>query len=284
MLTVLALLAFAGNSLLCRAALARGHADPSAFTLLRLLTGAASLCALSWWANRQTSQDRVVIGGNWPAAIALFLYAAGFSWAYLRLGTGTGALLLFGAVQITMIGHGLWRGDRLAQRQWIGVTLASGGLLWLLLPGLSAPPLDASLLMLGAGVAWGAYSLLGRGQRAPLASSAGNFLRAVPLGFAFLALSWLWPQMPRPRLDTTGTLAASLSGALTSGVGYAVWYAVLPRLPAASAAVVQLSVPILAALGGLALLAELPDGRWLTAALAVLGGIALVMLRGRARS
>ena len=267
LLTTLAMLAFAGNSLLCRLALRETEIDAASFTAIRLLSGALTLWLLL--TLRQAGQP---IAGNWSGAVALFTYAAAFSFAYLQLDTGVGALLLFGAVQLSMLLWGLLRGERLGLNASLGTVLAMAGLLALLLPGASAPPLLAALLMLLAGVAWGAYSLLGRGQGDPLAVTTGNFLRAAPLAvlLALVLLSQLnW--------DGPGLLYAVLSGALTSGVGYAIWYSALPGLRASQAATVQLSVPILAALGGSLLLGEALSLRLMLSAVAVLGGIALVL-------
>ena len=267
LLTCLAMLAFAGNSLLCRLALRETEIDAASFTAIRLLAGALTLWLLL--KLRQTGQP---IAGNWPGALALFTYAAAFSFAYLQLDTGVGALLLFGAVQLSMLLWGLLRGERLGLGTSLGTALATAGLLALLLPGASAPPLLAALLMLLAGVAWGAYSLLGRGQGDPLAVTTGNFLRAAPLAvlLALVLLSQLnW--------DGPGLFYAVLSGALTSGVGYAIWYSALPGLRASQAATVQLSVPILAALAGSLLLSEALSLRLTLSAVAVLGGIALVL-------
>ena len=267
LLTALAMLAFAGNSLLCRLALRETAIDAAGFTAIRLASGALML-----WLLLRLRSPRQPMAGNWAGALALFVYAATFSFAYLRLDTGVGALLLFGAVQLSMLLWGLWRGERLGLAASLGTALAAGGLLALLLPGASAPPLTAALLMLLAGVAWGAYSLLGRGQGEPLAMTAGNFLRAAPLGL-LLALALL----PQLRWDGAGLFYALLSGALTSCVGYAIWYSALPGLRASQAATVQLSVPILAALGGSLLLNESLTLRLLLSAAAVLGGIALVL-------
>lgn len=267
LLTCLAMLAFAGNSLLCRLALRETEIDAASFTAIRLLSGALTLWLLL--KLRQTGQP---IAGNWPGALALFTYAAAFSFAYLQLDTGVGALLLFGAVQLSMLLWGLLRGERLGLGASLGTALAMAGLLALLLPGASAPPLLAALLMLLAGVAWGAYSLLGRGQGDPLAVTTGNFLRAAPLAvlLALVLLSQLnW--------DGPGLFYVVLSGSLTSGVGYAIWYSALPGLRASQAATVQLSVPILAALGGSLLLSEALSLRLTLSAVAVLGGIALVL-------
>lgn len=267
LLTTLAMLAFAGNSLLCRLALRETEVDAASFTAIRLLSGALTLWLLL--TLRQAGQP---IAGNWSGAVALFTYAAAFSFAYLQLDTGVGALLLFGAVQLSMLLWGLLRGERLGLSASLGTALATAGLMALLLPGASAPPLLAALLMLLAGVAWGAYSLLGRGQGDPLAVTTGNFLRAAPLAvlLALVLLSQLnW--------DGPGLFYAVLSGALTSGVGYAIWYSALPGLRASQAATVQLSVPILAALGGSLLLGEALSLRLMLSAVAVLGGIALVL-------
>lgn len=211
-------------------------------------------------------------GSGW-SALALFGHAALFSFAYVGLQAGAGALLLFGAVQTTMIGYGvLWRGARLRRLQVCGCVLAMGGLIWLCLPGLSAPPLSAALLMLGAGIAWGVYSLRGSAGSDPTAATAANFLRSVPLAVV-LALATL----PYWHWSSTGLLLAALSGSLTSGVGYALWYSALPGLSATSAAVLQLSVPVLTALGGVLFLGEAASLRLLASSLCVLGGILLVV-------
>lgn len=270
-LTTLAMLAFAGNSLLCRVALRDTGIDPASFTSIRLLSGALVL----WLIVQLRAGARGPAGSGW-SALALFAYAAAFSYAYLSLPAATGALLLFGAVQATMIGYGLWTGQRLAWPQWGGLALAIGGLVGLLLPGLSAPPLPGSLLMLGAGVAWGVYSLRGRGGGDPTVVTAGNFVRAAPLALLLSALT-----LPAMSVDATGAAYAVASGALASGVGYAVWYGALPGLRPATAASVQLSVPALTALGGVLLLDELPTLRLFIASLAILGGIALVILGRR---
>lgn len=212
-------------------------------------------------------------GGNWLSAFALFTYAAGFSFAYVNLPAAAGALLLFGAVQATMIGHGVLAGERLMRLQLVGLVLACVGLVSLLLPGLSAPPLFASLLMLGAGTAWGVYSLHGKGAGDPTRVTAGNFLRAAPVAAILSLLT-----VNDASLDNTGVWFAVASGALASGIGYAIWYAVLPGLKAASAATVQLSVPVIAAVGGIIFLGEPLTMRLVVASIAILGGIALVIL------
>ena len=267
LLTALALAAFAGNSLLCRAALAHGAIDAAGFTLLRLVSGAVVLWALVRW-----RADSRAGRGSWRSALALFAYAAAFSFAYRQLTAATGALLLFGAVQATMSAHGLWRGERLRGLQLAGLVLACAGLVGLLLPGLSAPPLTGALLMLAAGVAWGVYSLRGRGAGDPLQVTTGNFLRAVP--FAALLALLLSAQFAA---TPAGIGYAIASGALASGVGYAIWYTALPHLRATTAATVQLAVPVIAALGGVLLLGEAVTVRLLVASVAILGGIALVV-------
>jgi drug/metabolite transporter (DMT)-like permease len=267
LLTVLALFAFAGNSLLCRAALAHTVIDAASFTTLRLASGALVLWGLVHF-TRRTAYGR----GSWPSALALFAYAAAFSFAYVTLPTGTGALLLFGSVQASMIGWGFFKGERFAALQWLGLGLALAGLVGLLLPGLSAPPLGGALLMIAAGVAWGVYSLRGKGAGDPLRVTAGNFVRTVPLALMLSLLTLTGAQ-----LDAAGVAYAVASGAITSGVGYAIWYAVLPQLKATTAATLQLSVPVIAALGGIVWLGEPLTLRLLLASAAILGGVALVI-------
>lgn len=272
LLTVLALIAFAGNSLLCRAALAHGAIDAASFILVRLLSGALVLALL-------VRLRRGQIRGSWRSALALFGYAAAFSFAYLQLTAATGALLLFGAVQASMIAHGLYSGERLRPLQLGGLLLACGGLVGLVLPGLSAPPLSGALLMLAAGIAWGVYSLRGRGAGDPLQVTAGNFLRAVPMA-AMLSLLLIGHAAATP----AGIGYAVLSGALASGLGYAIWYTALPYLASTTAATVQLAVPVIAAAGGVALLGEALTVRLLLASVAILGGIALVVLTAAANA
>ncbi len=262
------MIAFAGNSLLCRLALQRTGIDPASFTGIRLLSGALTLGLI---VRLRRGPD--VAGGNWPSALALFAYAAGFSYAYLSLTAATGALLLFGAVQATMIGVGLWNGERLRPLQTVGLLGAFAGLGWLLLPGLSAPPLAGSTMMLGAGVAWGVYSLRGRCAGDATAVTTGNFLRALPMA-AVLGLA----MFGTIGFDRAGILYAVASGAIASGLGYAVWYTALRGLKATSAASVQLSVPVIAALGGILFLGEAISLRLAVAAVAILGGIALVIV------
>ncbi len=275
-LTALAMVAFAANSVLCRLALREGAIDAASFTAVRLVSGAVALGLILLLRDR--SVKAMAAQGNQGSALALFVYAAGFSLAYIELATGTGALLLFGAVQATMIGIGLYRGERLAPLQWLGLTLALAGLVALMLPGATAPPLAAAALMLVAGAAWGVYSLRGKGAADATAVTAGNFLRALIwlLPLALFAWPAQWPQ-------GSGLVYAILSGALASGAGYAIWYLALRGLASSTAATVQLSVPVLAALAGVVWLDEAFTLRLLLASAAILGGIALVIRRGASR-
>ena len=272
-LTAGAMAAFAGNSLLCRMALKETGIDAASFTAIRLVSGALVL-----WAVARGTRGAQTGQGNWWSALALFAYAACFSFAYVSLPTGTGALLLFGAVQALMIGYGIWSGERLRPLQFGGLALAFGGLAGLLLPGVSAPPLAGSVLMLLAGVSWGIYSLRGKGAGDPTRVTAGNFLRAAPLAVG-LGLVMLLSR--GASLDAAGFWLAVASGALTSGIGYAVWYTVVPALKATTAASVQLSVPVLAALGGIVFLGEPLTLRLALTSVAILGGIALVVRQKR---
>ncbi len=273
------MIAFASNSLLCRAALKQTSIDAASFTFVRVFSGAIVLwLVMNLRRMIRTTRD-VGVGGNWISALALFLYAAGFSFAYVDVAAGTGALLLFGAVQATMILWGLHKGERLRAIQIVGLIVAMTGLVVLLFPGLSAPPLFGSILMLGAGVAWGIYSLRGKREKNPVTATTGNFVRAVPFAAALSIIFLRWLD-----LDLAGVIYAIISGAITSGLGYVIWYSVLPSLKAASAATVQLSVPVLAAAGGILLLGEPLTLRYLLASVAILGGITLVVLeKNRAR-
>lgn len=266
--TTLVMAAFAANSVLARLALAGGHADALAFTAVRLASGAAVLGAL-------VAARRVRPSGDAVSAAALLVYAAAFSVAYLALPAGTGALVLFGSVQATMVGWGVAHGERLRPVQALGLALALGGLAVLVAPGVGAPPLGAAALMALAGAAWGAYSLRGRAAGDATAATAGNFLRAAPAAVVLMLAAGT------PRADPTGIALAVASGALTSGLGYAAWYAVLPRLRATTASAVQLAVPVLAALGGVAFAGEALSLRLAAASAATLGGIALVARRPR---
>ena len=312
-LTALAMIAFASNSLLCRAALRDTGIDAASFTFIRIFSGAVAL-----WMILQTRKTLIVdrpasplvdssldspaapkqneggshvtnasparthsspSSGNWPSAFALFAYAAAFSFAYNTLAAGTGALLLFGAVQATMILWGFHKGERFDALQIIGFTVAIAGLIVLVFPGLSAPPLVGSLLMLTAGLAWGVYSILGTGNRDAIAATTGNFLRAVPFAALISVIA-----IRQAHLNSLGIVYAVISGAITSGLGYVIWYTVLPNIKASSAAVVQLSAPVLAATGGILLLSEPITLPYAIASVAILGGIFLVIIERRSTS
>lgn len=271
-LTALAMIPLAANSWLCRAALRDTEIDPASFTSLRLISGALMLWLLLVATGRLRSADR----GSWPSAFALFAYAALFSFAYLTLTAATGALLLFGAVQVTMIALGVRAGERLDLVQIAGVALAFGGLVGLLVPGLSAPPLLGALMMIGAGIAWGVYSVHGKGAGDPTRVTAGNFMLAVPMTIVLSLMT-----LGDLSLDAAGVWLAVASGAITSALGYALWYSLLPNLRAFSAATVQLSVPVIVASGGVILLDEPITLRLVLASAVVLGGIALVIVERR---
>lgn len=262
------MVAFAGNSLLCRLALTASSIDAASFTTIRIVSGATALAILLSLRDRKSA-----LGGNWLSAAFLLAYAAGFSYAYISLSTATGALLLFGAVQATMIGYGLISGERPSVRQLFGVLLAFAGLLILFLPGLEKPPLLGGLLMVGAGISWGVYSLRGRGLGDATQATAGNFVRAAPLAVIISVVMWRSTSW-----DSLGALYAVASGVLASGVGYAIWYTVLPSLRATSAATVQLSVPAIAAVGGVIFLGEPISLRLALASCAILGGVGIYIL------
>ena len=271
--TSLAMVAFASNSLLNRLALGRDSIDAVSYTSIRLISGALVLWLISFLQKKGAESN---IRGNWISAAMLFLYAISFSFAYLSLSAGTGALILFGSVQLTMILVALRSGERPQPLEWRGLLLALGGLVYLVLPGLEAPsPLGSGLMML-AGIAWGVYSLRGRGSSSPLADTTGNFIRAVPFILAVLIVSLNGVQLSR-----TGMMLAVLSGAVASGVGYVIWYTALAGLTATRAAVVQLCVPVLAAWGGVVFLAEEISLRLILAGLMILGGIGLAIAERR---
>ena len=268
-LTVLALVAFAGNSVLCRLALADSSIDAASFTTVRLVSGAIALLIILSATSRGA---RPASYGSWMSAAMLFLYAACFSFAYISLDTGVGALILFGMVQATMVAGALMAGDRPTVAEWIGWLLAIGGFVYLVSPGLTAPSPGGSALMAIAGIAWGVYSLRGRNESFALAGTTYNFVRSVPLVLVVSAFS-----LQDLHLTTNGVVLAILSGAITSGVGYAVWYTALQSISSMQAAMVQLSVPILAAGGGILLLAESVSLRLIVSSLLILGGIFLAI-------
>jgi drug/metabolite transporter (DMT)-like permease len=269
LLTCFALIAFAFNSILCRMALAGGEIDAVSFTAIRLVSGAAALALLIALTGKTQTHG---VRGHWPSAFFLFIYAIFFSFAYLGLTAGTGALILFGFVQISMIGFSIFKGERPSALEWLGFVVALAGLIYLVSPGLSAPPLWNAGLMAAAGIAWGAYTLRGKGSDDPLADTAGNFLRSVPMVLV-AALPFLYGIS----LSGRGVLLAMLSGAVASGIGYSVWYAALSYLTPTRAAVLQLAVPVLTAVIGVALLAEAADLRLVSAAVLILGGIRLTI-------
>ena len=264
-LTAFALTAFAFNSILCRLALRLEVIDWASFTSFRLLSGALAMSALVFFSKGRSENKS---GGNWISAFFLFAYAVCFSFAYNGLTTATGALLLFGFVQLTMFAVSIAKGDRPSILEWLGLGIALLGLVYLLLPGLESPPVVSSVFMAASGAAWGFYTLRGKGSENPLRDTAGNFLRTVPFT---LVVSSVFLQ--GVKISGFGVLMAVLSGAIASGVGYAVWYAALKFHTAARAAVLQLSVPVIAALGGVVIVAEGISSRLPIAAALILGGI-----------
>jgi drug/metabolite transporter (DMT)-like permease len=269
-LTTLAMIAFASNSILNRLALGQKTIDAASYTTIRLVSGAVMLFVI---ANLQKKNEQSALSGSWLSAAFLFLYAIAFSFAYLSLTAGTGALILFGAVQITMIVIALRSGERPQILEWLGLILALGGLVYLVFPGLSAPAPLGSFLMTIAGIAWGFYTVRGRGSQNPLANTAGNFMYAAPMILLIRLLT-----LNNIHISTNGILLAALSGALASGVGYVIWYAALRGLTTTRAAIIQLSVPILAAWSGVIFLSESISIRLVAAGILILGGIGLSVL------
>ncbi len=268
-LTSLALIAFAANSVLCRLALGSGAIDAASFTVIRLITGVIVLVVI---ATTQYKSDLIQTRGSWQASFMLLLYAITFSYAYISLDTGTGALILFGSVQITMILLSFIAGTRLQHMEWIGIVVAFSGFIYLVLPGVSAPSLSGFLLMTTAGIAWGIYTLKGRQSTNPLMDTTFNFARTIPFIIILLLLTFR-----NAEFSLEGVVLASLSGGLASGVGYTIWYSALNGLSSTQAAVVQLSVPIIAALGGVVFMSESITFRLLLSTSLILGGIILVI-------
>ncbi len=269
-LTSIAMFAFAGNSLLCRAALHDGSLDAGTFAMVR--TVSATLTLVIWLAF--TGRIRSLASFDWPIAAALALYMATFTFAYLELSTGVGALLLFGFAQLTMLGSGLLAGERLSGAGWFGVLLAIGGLFSIVAPTLSDTPTVAALVMAVAGIAWGIYSLLGRAADNPIEATAISFVYALPVVVVFSV-----PLVDVAAMTATGLAFATISGVVTSAVGYVIWFAALPRLRQTTAGTAQLSSPVLSALAGIVFLAEPLSIELLLASVATLGGIALVLTR-----
>lgn len=268
------MVAFAANSVLARLAFATAGAEPLGYTGIRLAAGALTL-ALLLALRRQSLRP----AGSWAAAAALFGYAILFSIAYILLGAGTGALILFASVQIGILGWAVYQGDRPGAVEWLGFLIAFGGLAYLVSPGLVAPHPLGAVLMLVAGLCWAAYTLIGRGSTSPLADTAGNFVRSAPVAIVMI----LAGAMTRG-VTPTAALYAAASGALASGVGYAVWYTVLPSLTRTRAAIVQLTVPAIAAAGGVLFIGEALSLRLVVATVAIIGGVALALVTaGRRR-
>lgn len=269
-LTGVAMIAFAANSVLARLALGNSAIDPASYTLIRLAAGALMLSLLIWRSHGANLKN---LGGTWWSAGALLIYAAAFSFAYLALDTGTGALILFACVQASMIAWGLYKGERPARLEWLGLIIAFGALIWLVSPGVSAPDPFGATLMAGSGIAWGIYSLRGRHGGDPLLATRGNFVRTIPM-----ALLLLLAFIGNLHADWFGVAMAVVSGAITSGLGYALWYRVLKGLTSTQGAIVQLSVPALAAMGGVGLSGEDMSPRFVISCVLILGGVALAIL------
>lgn len=268
--TLLALFAFAANSVLCRIALAQGLIDPANFTAIRLVSAAITLTCLVIW-NAKGDLSNLVRAGSWSSGIALFVYAAGFSYAYVWLSAGSGALILFASVQFSMITFNLIRGHVFTRLEWLGMSTALSGFIYLVLPGVSAPPAFGAALMATAGIAWGIYSLNGKGATNATLDTMANFVRTLPLALCLL------PFVEFDKMQSEGVLYAVLSGAIASGLGYVIWYKALPVLSNSIAAASQLSVPVIAAIGGVLLLGEQVGYRLGVATIVILGGIALVI-------
>jgi len=275
------MLAFAANSLFCRMALANTHIDPGLFTVIRVFSGALCLCLLVLFNQPKSARKRAIFSvifsnAKLVGAIALFIYAAGFSYAYVNMSTGTGALLLFGAVQLTMLCVSYFTGERFSLLQWIGFGLALAGLIVLLLPSASTPPLVSAVFMVMAGMAWGVYSLLGKKAVNPLRLTAGNFAVATIISLPLLAMLAFEGNL---QFDIGGVIYALASGIIASGCGYAIWYKALPLIRSTTAATVQLSVPVIATLMGWVFLAEAINMQIIVASLMTLGGIGLVIAK-----
>lgn len=267
--TIFALACFALNSILCRLALKSDEIDAASFTAIRLVSGALMLFAINLFVNKDKEKTK---NGSWSSAFYLFFYAVCFSFAYINLTTGNGALILFSTVQFTLIAIALYKGERPHRLEWLGFLLAFGGLIYLVFPGLSAPPFFSSALMFCAGVAWGFYTLNGKNSTNPIADTAGNFLRSVPFAIPILLIF-----LAQTHLSAKGIFLAILSGAVASGIGYTAWYAILKFHTATRAAILQISVPAFAALGGVIFLAESLNFRLISASFLILGGVALAI-------
>ncbi|MCG6202313.1 DMT family transporter [Psychromonas antarctica] len=273
LLTALALLAFAGNSVLCRLALYDGVIDAASFTSIRLLSGIVFLLFL---VAMRTKGKINLRSGSWLSAFFLFLYAIAFSYSYISVDTGTGALILFASVQGTMIVYGLLKGQRLLCLEWVGLFAALLGLFVLLMPGASAPSLMGFALMSISGIAWGGYTLAGKGSKTPLLDTTNNFLRTLPFIVLLTILT-----LQQVQISNQGLMLAIVSGAVTSGLGYAIWYSALARLTVTQAATIQLTVPIIATFGGVLFSNEMITIKLIISSILVLGGVLVVTLGKR---
>ena len=264
------MIAFAANSVLCRMALNEEGIDPASFTSIRLISGATILLLLVYASKARPKSSSK---GSWASAAILFIYAVTFSFAYVSLDAGTGALIVFATVQITMITSALFQGKKMKSSEWIGVILAFGGFVYLVLPGVTAPSLSGLLLMILSGMAWGIYSLRGKSSSRPLDDNAFNFLRAIPFVIVLLLFS-----IDKIQTTPQGITLAIVSGAITSGIGYTIWYMALKGLSAIHASIVQLIVPVIAAIGGVLFLSEIISLRLVVASILILGGISIAIL------
>jgi drug/metabolite transporter (DMT)-like permease len=276
LLTAIAMLAFAANSVLARLAFATANAEPLSYTGVRLASGAIVLAALLML--RRQPGARFAFGGSWRAAAALFGYAFAFSVAYILLGAGTGALILFASVQVGILGWAVFKGDRPSILEWLGLAVAIAGFVYLVSPGLVAPHPLGTLLMVGSGLCWAAYTLLGRGSQSPLTDTAGNFVRCLPIAIVLIIAVLLTQPM-----NPLAAAYAIASGAIASGLGYAIWYAALPSLTRTRAAIVQLTVPAIAATGGVLLIGEPLTPRLVIASMGILGGVAFALVTAERR-
>jgi drug/metabolite transporter (DMT)-like permease len=270
LLTVLALIAFAANSVLCRLALGNGFIDASSFTVIRLLSGSIALFIIL---SIKGNNKGVLSKGSWTASFMLFLYAITFSYAYLSVDTGTGALILFGTVQITMILLSLISGTRLHISEWSGVIIAFTGFIYLILPSITTPSINGFIMMIVSGISWGIYTLRGRSSKNPFMDTTYNFLRTIPFVVLLAFLT-----MKNISYSSEGVILALLSGTITSGVGYTIWYIALRGLSSTQAAVIQLAVPVIAAIGGVVFMSEIITFRLIISTSIVLGGILMVVL------
>jgi len=270
LLTALALLAFAANSVLCKLALGTTAIDAASFTMIRLLSGAFALILILKVQRKPISTSK---RKNWLSGVMLFLYAITFSYAYNSLDTGTGALILFGAVQITIIAHSIILGNKLHMLEWFGALISFTGFIYLMQPGVSSPSLVGFLLMSTAGIAWGIYTVRGQRSKSPLPDTTFNFLKTIP----FIVILWIISSK-NTHFTIEGVLLAIVSGGITSGIGYTIWYMAIRGLSSIQTAVVQLLVPVIAAFGGVLFISEIITLRLTISSLLILGGVLTVTL------